>query len=131
MKWCNVYLTSKTVQYKSYNDLQFLPIPTYCWKDLSIDFIIDLPILTYWKRNNYDSILLIVNQLTKMVYYNPVKVSIDVLGLTEVIINVVLRHHDLLNLIVTNQGLLFISKFWLLLCYFFGIKRRLFTTFYP
>ena len=66
-----------------------------------------------------------------MVYYEPVKVTIDAPDLAEVIINIVVRHHDLLDSIVINRGLLFTLKFWSLLCYFLGIKRRLSTTFYP
>ena len=50
-----------------------------------------LPILIDWKKDNYDSILVIVNWLIKMVYYKPVKVTINAPGLTEIIINVVVR----------------------------------------
>ena len=42
-----------------------------------------------------------------------------------------MRHYGLPNSIVTDRGSLFTSKFWSLLCYFFGIKRRLSTTFHP
>ena len=66
-----------------------------------------------------------------MVHYKPVKITLNALGLAKVIINVIVRHHGLLDLIVTDQGSLFTSKFWLLLCYFLGIKRRFFATFYP
>ena len=66
-----------------------------------------------------------------MVYYNPVKITIHALGLAKVIIDVVIRDHDLPDSIVTDRGSLFTLKFWSLLCYFLGIKRRLFTTFYP
>ena len=65
-----------------------------------------------------------------MVHYKLVKITIDTLGLAEVIINVVIRHYSLPDLIVTYQGSLFISKFWLLLCYFLNIKRRLLTAFH-
>ena len=65
-----------------------------------------------------------------MVHYEPVKVTINALGLTEVIINVVVRHHGLPDSIVTNRRLLFTSKFWSLLCYFLGIKQKLSTTFH-
>lgn len=66
-----------------------------------------------------------------MVYYKPVKVRIDASGLTEVIIDVVVWYHSLLNSIVIDKGLLFTLKFWLLLYYFLGIKYRLFIAFYP
>ena len=46
-----------------------------------------------------------------MVYYKSVKITIDVLGLIEIIINMIMRYHSLSNLIVTNWGLLFILKF--------------------
>ena len=96
-----------------------------------MDFVTGLSILTDWKRDSYDSILVIVDRLTKMVHYKPVKVTIDTPGLAEVIINIVVRHHGLPDSIITNQEFFFTSKFWSLLCYFLGIKRRLFITFHP
>ena len=66
-----------------------------------------------------------------MVHYKPVKITLGAPGLAKVIIDVVVSHHGLSDSIVTDQGFLFTSKFWLSLCYFFGIKRRLSTTFYP
>ena len=131
VKGCNVCLASKVVQHKPYGHLQSLPIPSYCWKDLLMDFVTGLPISTDWKRDSYDSILVIVNRLTKIVYYKPVKVTIHALGLAEVIIDVVVRYHGLLDLIVTDRESLFTSKFWSSLCYFFDIKRRLSTAFHP
>ena len=66
-----------------------------------------------------------------MVYYEPVKVTIDAPGLAKVIIDVVIRHHWLPNSIVTNRGSFFTSKYWSSLYYFLGIKRQLSTTFHP
>ncbi len=96
-----------------------------------MDFVTGLPILADCKGDSYDSILVIVDRLTKMVYYEPVKVTIDASGLAEVIIDVVVHHHGVPKSIVTDQGLLFTSKFWSLLCFFFGIKRKLSTVFHP
>ncbi len=56
---------------------------------------------------------------------------IDVPGLAKVIIDVVVRHHGVPESIVTDQGLLFTSKCWFLLCYFLSIKKKLSTTFHP
>ena len=91
VRGCNVYLASKAVWHKPYGDLQFLPIPIHRWKDLSMDFVTGLPILTDWKGDSYDSILVIVDRLTKIVYYESVKVTIDAPSLTKVIIDVVVR----------------------------------------
>ena len=65
-----------------------------------------------------------------MVYYMPVQVIINTLGLIEVILDVVIRHHGIPDSIITNRGLLFTSKFWSSLCYFLGIKWKLSTAFY-
>ena len=131
VKGCNVCLASKAVRHKLYGNLHSLLVNTYYWKDLSMDFIMDLPILTDWKEDNYNSILVIVNRLTKMVHYKPIMVTINAPGLAKIIINVVVRHYSLADLIVTKRGFFFTSKFLLLLCYFLGIKRRLSTAFYP
>ena len=131
MKRCNVCLASKAVFHKPYGNLQSLPVPTHRWKNLLMDFVIGLPILTDWKGDIYDSILVIVNQLTKMIHYKPVKVTIDAPGLAEVIIDMLVRHHGLLDSIVTDRGSLFASKFWSSLYYFLGIKQRISTAFYP
>ena len=96
-----------------------------------MDFLTGLPISTNWKGDSYNSILVIVDRLTKMVYYEPVKITINALGLAEVIIDVVVRYHGLPDSLVTDRGSLFTSKFWSLLCYFLGIKRRLSTAFHP
>ena len=96
-----------------------------------MDFITGILILANWKDNNYNLILVIINQRIIMIYYKPIKVTINALGLAKAIINVVVHHHEVLELIVTYQGLLFISKFWSLLCYFLKIKKKLFIAFYP
>ena len=124
-------LALKAVWYKPYGDLQSLPVPTHRWKDLSMDFVTELPILANWKGDSYDSILVIVNRLTKMVHHKPVKIIINASSLAKVILNVVVWHYGIPDSIVTDRGSLFISKFWLSLCYFLGIKQKLFIAFYP
>ena len=96
-----------------------------------MDFVTGLLILVDWKEDNYDSILVIVNRLTKMVNYKPIKMTIDAPGLAEVIINIIAWHHRLLDSFVTNKNSVFTYKFWSSLCYFVGIKRRLSTAFHP
>ena len=95
-----------------------------------MDFVMGLFISTNWKGETYNSILVIVDWLTKMVYYELVKVTIDTPGLAEVILKVVVSHHNLANSIMSDRGLVFTSKFWSLLYYFFRIKQRFSSTFH-
>ena len=96
-----------------------------------MDFVTRFSLSSDRKGNSYKSILVIVNRLIKMMYYKPVKVTIDAPRLSEVIIDGVVWHHGLTDLIVSDRGSFFTSKFWSLLCYFFGAKRRLSTAFHP
>ena len=130
VKGCNLCLASKVVCHKPYSDLQLLPVLTHQLKHLLMDFMTGLPVSIHWKKDGYNSILVIVNWLTKMVNYKPVKITFNALGLAEVIIDVVVRHHGLKDSIITNRGSFFTSKFWSSLCYFLGIQRRLSTAFY-
>ncbi len=69
---------------------------------MSMDSVIGPPISADWKYDSYDLIFVIVDQLTKMVYYEPVKVTINALGLAEVIIDMVVQHHGVLESIMTD-----------------------------
>ncbi len=95
-----------------------------------MNFVTGLPISANWKGNSYNSILVIVDRLTKIVHYVLVKVTIDAPGLAELIINMVVRHYKDPESIITDRGSLFTSKFWSSLYYFLGIKWKLSTTFY-
>ncbi len=94
-------------------------------------FVTGLRISTNWKSDTYDSILVIIDRLTKIVHYEPVKVTIDAPGLAEVILDVIIRYHGLSDSIVSDRGSVFTSKIWSSLCYFLRIKRRLSTAFDP
>ena len=93
--------TREIIIRKDYGDLQLLPIPTHYRKDTS-----------------YDLILIIVDWLTKMVHYKPVQITIDAPGLVKVFIDLVARHNNLSNLIVSDKDSFFTSKFWCLRYHF-------------
>lgn len=54
-----------------------------------------LLILANWKSKSYNSILVIIHHLTKMVDYKLVKVTIIMPGLEKVIIDMVRYHHNI------------------------------------
>lgn len=94
-------------------------------------FVTRLLVSINWKDKIYHFILLIVDQLTKIVYYELVKINIKNLGLAKFMIDVIIWHHGLVDFILSDYDSVFISKFWLSLYYFWKIKQRLFTTFHP
>lgn len=67
-----------------------------------MDLVIGLPISTNWKDGTYDLILIILNKLTKIFYYKLLKVIIDIPDLVKVIINKIVRHHSLLDSIISD-----------------------------
>ena len=67
-----------------------------------MDFMTGLPVSINWKEDSYNFILVIVDWLTKMVHYKPVKITFNAPRLAKVIINVVVRHHGLSDWIVTD-----------------------------
>ena len=75
-----------------------------------MDFVTGLLFFSDWKSNSYDSILVDVNRLTKMVYYKSVKVTIDAPRLAEVIIDVMVRYHGLPDSIISDREAIFTSK---------------------
>ena len=66
LKGCDLCISSKAIGHKFYSDSQSLSVPTHDWNDLSMDYITGLPVSTNWKGKNFDSILVIVDLLTKM-----------------------------------------------------------------
>ena len=90
----------------------------------------ELPILANWKGESYDSILVIINWLIKILYYKLVKFPINARRLVEIILNVVVWNHDLPNSLMSDKGSLFTSKFWSSLCYFLSIKQKLSSAFH-
>ena len=72
-----------------------------------MDFVTRLPISTDWKSDSYDFILVIVDRLTKMVHYEPVKVTINASRLAEIIIDVVVQYYGLPDSIISDRGAIF------------------------
>jgi hypothetical protein len=54
--------------------LQLLSIPEWKWDDISMDFIVDLPLTTH----KFDSIWVIVDRLSKSAHFIPVHTNYNV-----------------------------------------------------
>jgi hypothetical protein len=106
--------------------LKTLEVPTRPWSEISMDFIEQLP-----KSSNYDSILVIVDRLTKWAIFIPTTTTLTSSGLAELILDRLISQHGLPNAIVSDRGSKFTSKLWRYLMSRLGIQLRLSTAFHP
>lgn len=72
-----------------------------------MELVTDLSISTNEKEEAYNSILVFVKLLIRMVHLKLIKTSLDVPRLAEIIINVVIKYYGLLYSIMSDQGSLF------------------------
>ncbi|PLW43215.1 hypothetical protein PCANC_06998 [Puccinia coronata f. sp. avenae] len=123
---CNACQQSKAFTQKPLGLLQPLPIPAGLWTDISYDLITDLPVL-----EGYDSILTVVNQLTKMANFLPCKKTLNAKDLARLMLGNVWKLHGTLKTIVSDQGSVFISQITRKLDRQLGIWLHPSTAFHP
>jgi hypothetical protein len=105
---CDICRRVKAIHLKAAGPLQSLPIPTWKWEDISMDFIVGLP----RTAKGYDSIWVIVDRLTKIAHFLPVKTVHPVVVYAQLYIARILSLHGVPKTIVSDRGPQFISKFW-------------------
>jgi hypothetical protein len=73
---CDTCRRVKAVDMKTAGPLQSLPIPTWKWEDISMDFIVGLP----KTAKGFDFIWVIIDRLTKIAHFLPVKTKYPVVA---------------------------------------------------
>jgi hypothetical protein len=68
------------------------------WRDILIDFIVDLP-----SSNRFINIIVVVNRLIKMRHMIPIK-SINAILVAECFVKYIFKLYRLPNLIISNCG---------------------------
>ncbi|KAK6218056.1 reverse transcriptase domain protein [Colletotrichum tabaci] len=132
IKDCEMCKKSKNSPHKPYGQLQPLPIPPEAWHSISLDFIVKLPksrepLTKTW----YDSILVIVDRLTKYAYFIPYLESSTAEDLAYTFLKYIISNHGLPKEIVSDRDKLFTSKFWKSLISQLGADHKLSTAFHP
>jgi len=88
--------------------LQPLPILAWKWEDITMDFITVLPKTS----SGYDSIWVIIDQLTKSAHFLLVKVTYPVSKYAELYLAWIVCLHGVPKTIVSDRGPQFTSQFW-------------------
>jgi transposase InsO family protein len=107
--------------------LQPLPVPAAPWDSVSLDFVVALP----KTEGGYDSVLVLVDRLTKMVHLVPTTTSCTAENTARLFFDNVVRLHGVPKNVVSDRGPQFGSKFWGALGTLLGIKVNLSTAYHP
>jgi len=101
-------------------------IPERPWMHISADFITKLPI-----AQGYNSILVVVDQLTKMVYFIPTTEKTLAEGLARLFRDNVWKLYGLLESVISDRGPQFVAGIMRELNKMLGIESKLSTAFHP
>jgi len=101
-------------------------IPEKPWTHISADFITKLPL-----AQGYDSILVVVNKLTKIVHFIPTTEKTSAEGLARLFRNNMWKLHGLPESIISDRGPQFTARLMKELNAMLGIKSKLSTAFHP
>ena len=86
---------------------QRMPIPTWKWERITMDFVVGLPTTV----GGYDSIWVVVDRLTKSAHFIPIRVKYTAEKLAELYISQIVRLHGVPLSIISYRGSLFTSHF--------------------
>lgn len=87
--------------------LQLLPIPKAIWEEISIDFVVKLS-----KSHGFDTILVVVDSLSKYGHFIPIRHPYTARTIVEVFVKEVIRLHGIKMTIVSDKDSTFLSMFW-------------------
>ncbi|KAJ9520881.1 hypothetical protein QJQ45_014069 [Haematococcus lacustris] len=108
--------------------LQPLSIPGKRWEHVSMDMIVKLPTSG---EERYDSILVFVDRLSKMVHLVPTHESIDNAKFARLFKKNVILLHGKPSTVLSDRGAIFNSENWREICRLLGMRIAMSTAYHP
>ena len=105
---CDVCQRVKAEHQRPAGLLHPLKIPEWKWEEIGMDFIVGLPRTSA----GYDSIWVIVDRLTKVAHFIPVKTTYSGAKLAELYMARIVCLHGVPKKIVSDRGSQFTSRYW-------------------
>jgi hypothetical protein len=87
--------------------MQPLSIPSWKWDDISMDFIVGLPLTP----RKHDSIGVIVDRLTKTAHFTHVHTTYSAERYAEIYVDLIVQLHDVPKTILSDRGTQFVARF--------------------
>jgi hypothetical protein len=88
--------------------LQSLQVPKWKWEEIAMDFIVGLP----RTQSSYDSIWVIMDRLTKVAHFIPIKTTYSGPQLIELYMSRIVYLHGVSKKIMSDRVTQFTSMFW-------------------
>lgn len=101
-------------------------IPDRRWQIVTVDMITELP-----ESQGWDSIMVVVDRLSKRIHAIPTTSKVDSLGVARLFRDNVWRHHGLPEIVISDRGSTFLSGFTRELYKLLGIKMAPSTANHP
>jgi hypothetical protein len=103
-----------------------IPIPDMAWQLITMDFIEALP-----KFEGKDTILVVVNKLTKYSHFIPLSHPFTIKCIVQVFLDNVFTLHGLPLAIITDRDRIFTSQLWQDLFKSLNVKLRFSSVYHP
>lgn len=107
-----------------------LPVAEERWKHVTVDFITDLPVSADWGGNEFTSVMVVVDRMTKQVHITPCN-DMSSRHTAYLFYRDCFRIHGLPDSIISDRGTQFTAEFWKWMCKLLHIDHRLSTAYHP
>jgi hypothetical protein len=124
---CDACQRNKPLNQQPAGLLQPLSTPTRRWEQVTMDFIVQLPVT----RKGFDAIVVFVDRLTKRAIFCPTHTSVTAPEVAKIFFNKVFSQHGLPKVIVSDRDAKFTSHFWRTIFQEIGTKLSMSTAFHP
>jgi transposase InsO family protein len=106
-------------------------VPTNAWREIAVDFIVELPTSkSSLNKRDYRNILTVTDRLTKMVYFLPTD-DLTPKHTARLFYKRIFTQHGVPTVVTSDRGSQFRSTFIKRLCAILGIRQNLSTAFHP
>lgn len=124
---CDYCQRNKGRNYLPYGKLNPIPIPFRRWDVVTMDRIVQLPKTS----SGFDSILVFVDKLSKMVHLAPTTTHATSKTMADLFVKHVWKLHGLPKEIISDRDVTFTSAFSRHVCKLLGTKQSMSTAFHP
>ena len=104
---CEVCAQAKLEHCRLLGLWQPLPIPQHAWHTISLDFIEGLP-----KSKTFDTILVVIDKLTKYAHFIPLSHPYTALTIAQTFVSNIYKLHGLPSIIISGRDRVFTSALW-------------------